>query len=113
MNSLVREIDALRTVVVWYAAILFSVCAAFLVLTPEILGYSGSSASSSLATNLFLEMKDMLIPETVSVVTLGPVAPFVAPIVVAFLVAIFATFPIGLFLLARFLSPALLPAERR
>lgn len=114
LNALSIEMKALKRTIIRYALVLFFVFAGLLIFTPESFGLSSAPAlSASFATNAFLLMQEALVPEGVPVVTLGPVAPFAAPIVVAFLLALLGTFPFGLFLGARFLSPALLPAERR
>lgn len=119
MPSMTAELMALKGVIVRYAIILFSVFAALLVLAPgewHIAGMTVSGpvfGSPSFAQTLFLAVKEALIPETVAVIALGPVAPFVAPIVIAFLVALLATFPAALFLIYDFLAPALRPEERR
>lgn len=72
-----------------------------------------SFSSASFATNLFLFARETLLPEGISVVALGPVSSFLAPIMMAFLAAILILFPIGLLLLFRYLRPALKETERK
>lgn len=69
--------------------------------------------SPSIAVELYHYSRHVLIPPDVTVVTLGPVAPFVAPIMIALLASLLLTFPVGLFLIGRFLFPALRNSERR
>jgi sec-independent protein translocase protein TatC len=119
MSSITNELLALKGVIVRYVIILFAVFVALLILAPGEWQIAGRTVPGpvfgalSFAQTFFLAAKEMLIPETVLVVALGPVAPFVAPIVIAFLVALLATFPAGLVLLYGFLAPALRPKERR
>ncbi len=113
MNGFLFQIEVLKKIIARYALALLGVFGAFLFLTPEMFGWSGPDMAASLATNAFLLMKQALVPSNVPIVALGPVAPFVAPILVAFLLALLLTFPFALFLLGRFLAPALRPDERR
>lgn len=113
MDGFFSQIEALKKTIFRYVLILFSVFVALLFLTPEMFDWDGPDVAASLAVNAFLLMKQALIPPSVPVVTLGPVAPFVAPILVAFLLALLITFPSAIFFLGRFLAPALRPAERR
>lgn len=114
-----EELLALRGVVANYAIILFSVFVGLLVFAPAQYEIGNavipglSFGSPSLAMRMFLAAKEMLIPADVPVVALGPVASFVAPLVMAFLGALLATFPAALVLVFRFLSPGLRPEERR
>lgn len=104
MSHMAHEFGALKRTIVRYALVLFSAFAALLALPAK---------GPSYAVRLFLSAKESLIPEGVPVVALGPVAPFVAPIMMALLVALLATFPFGLWSVVRFLRPALRPGERR
>ena len=106
MDRFSSQIEALKKIIARYALALLGVFVALLFLTPEMFGWSGPDTAASLATNAFLLMKQMLVPSGVPIVTLGPVALFVAPILVAFLLALLFTFPLALFLLGRFLAPA-------
>lgn len=65
----------------------------------------------SLATELFLATQKLLIPTQVSVVALGPVSVFFAPLLMALLIALLITFPYAIWTLLRFLRPALTPTE--
>lgn len=67
----------------------------------------------SLATQLFTIMKTSLVPQSVSVIALDPLTPFIAPISIAFMTAFILSFPYLLFALARYISPALYEQERR
>ncbi len=97
-------------------AVLFTV---LLTCTTQEVSVAGQSfpllvpGSPSLSVQLFLSAKETLIPVGIPVVALGPVSSFVAPILMAFLVALLLSFPFGLYFISRFLSPALHPAERR
>lgn len=119
MPSITRELLVLKGVIVRYAIILFAVFASLLILAPGQWHIAESTIAApvfgtpSYAQALFASASEALIPEPVIVVALGPVASFVAPIVIAFLVALLATFPAGLMLLYGFFAPALHPAERR
>ncbi len=72
-----------------------------------------SFSSVSFATNLFLFTRETLLPEGISVVALGPVSSFLAPIMMAFLTAILVVFPVGLLLFFQYLRPALKETERK
>lgn len=119
MPGIAEEFRALRGVIARYIAILFLVFFGLLALSPAEYRIAGtlvpgvSFESPSFAMKIFLSAKDSLIPNGVPVIALGPVSPFVAPIVIAFLVALLSTFPAALVLLASFLFPALRKEERR
>jgi sec-independent protein translocase protein TatC len=67
----------------------------------------------TLATQAFLAAKTSLIPEGIAVVALGPVSSFLAPVMMAFLLALLITFPFGVYSAVSFLRPALRPHERQ
>lgn len=67
----------------------------------------------SVATQVFLTLQKRLIPADVSIVTLGPVAPFVTPIVISLLITVLLTFPVALLMGIRYLQAALYPHERK
>lgn len=113
MKEFFREVKILRQAIIRYIVILLITFFSLLFVAPDMFGGKGDMASLSLANNAFLLMKQMLVPSTVPIVALGPVAPFAAPIMVALLLALLFTFPIALFLLGRFFSPALLSTERK
>lgn len=69
--------------------------------------------SPSLATKFFLAAESFLIPAGVSIVALGPVSAFVAPIAMAFLLAFLITFPYVLYSFVCFITPAIQEGERR
>jgi len=102
--ALSREIGVLKRTIARYVLVLFSVFVGLLALPLE---------GPSYAVRQFLSAKETLIPGGVPVVALGPVAPFVAPITMALLVALLVTFPFGLWSVVRFLRPALRSGERR
>ncbi len=110
---------ALRQVVTRFIFVLTVIFTVLLACTTQEVSVSGYSfpvlvpGAPSLSVQLFLSAKETLIPAAVPVVALGPVSSFVAPILMAFLVALLLVFPVGLHLVSRFLSPALHPAERR
>jgi sec-independent protein translocase protein TatC len=104
MNSptLLRELGELRSIIIRFAITLFAIAVGML-----------AFGTPSLASRLFLALKDHLVPQGVSVVALGPLSPFIAPISVAFIVAFILSFPYLFFLIARYLAPALYGSERR
>lgn len=104
MDHISHELGELQKTIVRFAAVFFSVFAGLLVLP---------FGEASFATCIFLSAKESLLPTGVPVVALGPVSPFVAPIMMAFLVALLLTFPFGIWLIVRFLRPALRPKERK
>lgn len=114
-----EEFKAVRRMIVRFAVVLLMVFIGLLTLSPGTMEIRGIEmpilhpGTPSLATQIFLESKSRLIPAEVPVVALGPVSPFVAPIVIALLVSLLSVFPYGLFLLVRFLRPALRHTERR
>ena len=99
---LLRELGALRSIFVHFAAVLFTIVLLMLAV-----------GTPSLATRLFTVMKTSLVPQGVSIVVLGPLSPFIAPISVAFMAAFILSFPYLLFSLTRYVLPALHPSERR
>lgn len=119
MNHVAREFVVLRGIVIRIVVVLTAVFVGLLTLThgeSEMFGFRFPTlfpGTPSLSTELFLSAKAFLIPQGIPVVALGPVSPFVAPIVMAFLVALLVTFPYALFSLAGFISPALRSRERK
>lgn len=114
-----EEFKAVRRIIVRFAVVLLMVFIGLLTLTPGTLRVGDTAVpilrpgAPSLATQIFLESKSRLIPAEVPVVALGPVSPFVAPIVIALLVSLLLVFPYALLLVISFLRPALRHAERR
>jgi sec-independent protein translocase protein TatC len=119
MESIARELTELKWLILRTLGLLALVFAALLTLSPgdtRIVGIPVpvfAPGGPSLAAELFRMAKDTLVPEGVPVVALGPVSSFIAPMLVAFLVALLVVFPYGLSVAARYLRPALAPAERR
>lgn len=104
MFSLSHELLVFRSVIIRYSIIFFVVFVGLLALPID---------GPSYATGAFLSAKVSLVPDGIPVVALGPVSSFVAPIMMAFLIALLATFPLGLWFVVRFLRPALKRNERR
>ncbi len=109
----------LRKSIVYFAIVLSCLFFGFLLLTVRetvVFGFPVSVpvfGAPSFAMKLFLFSKTFLVPEGVPIVALGPMSSFVAPIIMAFLVATLLSFPVGLYLIVRFLRPALRPRERK
>lgn len=99
---LLRELGELRSIFIRFALVLFTLALLML-----------SVGNPSPATRLFTVMKTSLVPQEVSIIALGPLSPFIAPISVAFMVAFIVSFPYFLFSLMRYISPALYYKERR
>lgn len=118
MKYVSEELKRVRGVIIRFALVFLLFFISLLVLAPQPMATGGipltmaTQGRPSLAMELFLLAKGNLIPDGIPVVALGPVAPFVAPIVMAFLIALLLSFPFGLFGIARFLRPALRPEER-
>lgn len=104
MTRISHELEALKKTIVRFAIVFFLVFSGLLIFPSD---------RPSFAMRGFLSAKESLIPAGVPVVSLGPVSSFVAPIMMAFLVALLVTFPFGLWSVVRFLRPALRPDERR
>ncbi|MBP9751996.1 MAG: twin-arginine translocase subunit TatC [Candidatus Moranbacteria bacterium] len=104
MTRISHELEALKKTIVRFAIVFFLAFSGLLIFPSD---------GSSFATRIFLSAKESLIPAGVPVVALGPVSSFVAPIMMAFLIALLATFPFGLWSVVRFLRPALRPDERK
>lgn len=98
---LLQELGEVRSIFLRFALVLFAIGLFLLVGSP------------SLATRMFVAMKTALVPPGVSVIALGPLSPFIAPISIAFMVAFIVSFPYFLFSLARYIAPALYEKERR
>lgn len=99
---LLKELGEVRSIFIRFAAMLFIIALLMLAV-----------GTPSLATQLFTILRDYLVPPGVSVIALGPLSPFIAPISVAFMVAFILSFPYFLFLLARYIAPALYGRERQ
>ena len=67
----------------------------------------------SLASELFQAAQSFLVPQDVPVVALTPISVFLAPLSLSFLMALLVTFPYGVYLLLKFLLPALRVHERK
>ena len=99
---LLRELGELRSIFIRFALALLALALFML-----------SVGTPSIATHLFTVMKTSLIPQGVSIVALGPLSPFIAPISIAFMTAFIISFPYFLFSLMRYIAPALYDKERR
>src|SRR3989344_764043 len=120
--TFLKELGELRLIFIRFAVLLFIL--AFILLSTSFAWTNwtvfGTTkipvlvfGTPSLSTQLFTLMKAYLVPEGVSIITLGPLALFLAPISVAFMVAFILSFPYFLFSLARYIAPALYERERR
>lgn len=67
----------------------------------------------TLASQLFRAASDVLLPPDVQLITTGPADAFVAQFSIALGIGIAFAIPVAMDQLARFLSPALRPSERR
>lgn len=67
----------------------------------------------TLASQLFLAASDALLPSDVTLITTAPADAFVAHFSIAVCLGIALAVPVAMDQMARFLSPALLPHERR
>lgn len=118
METFSEEIEKLRQTVLRPLVLFFVLSVLFLVLSPTVLTIHDVHVpflrvgTPSLATLVFLAVRSFLIPANVSLVVLGPVSAFVAPIIMAFLVSLLITFPYILFSFERYLRPALFDNER-
>lgn len=99
---LLRELGELRSIFIRFAVTLFVLASIMLL-----------AGTPSPATRLFALMKSSLLPSGVSVIALGPLSSFIAPISIAFMVAFILSFPYFLFSLMRYIAPALYDRERR
>ena len=99
---LLKELGEVRSIFIRFALALFAVALLMLAV-----------GTPSPATRLFALMKASLLPPGVSVVALGPLSSFIAPISIAFMVAFIISFPYLLFSLLRYVRPALYEKERR
>lgn len=119
MDTLGNEFGALKQMItrcILVVVVLFTMLLTCTIQEVSVLGQRFpivAPGSPSLAVQFFLFAKETLIPVGIPVVALGPVSSFVAPILMAFLVALLLSFPFGIYFMSRFLSPALHPAERK
>jgi len=104
MNQVAHELGELKKTIVRFAIVFFLAFSGLLIFPSD---------GPSFAMRVFLSAKESLIPAGVPVVALGPMSSFVAPIMMAFLLALLATFPFGIRSIVRFLRPALRPNERK
>lgn len=119
METIVHELNEMKRIILRIAGATMFVFIMLLVLSPGTKKIAGvsipvfASGEPSLAASFFRSAEQMLVPEGVPVVALGPVSSFMAPVLVALLVALFVVFPYALHSLARYLRPALTVSERR
>ncbi len=117
--SLGQELSVLKRIILRYVLLfvgVFFICMAGSVQTVSYSGYRIPlivPGTPSIATQIFLSLRERLIPADVSIVTLGPVAPFVTPIVISLLITVLLTFPVALLMGIRYLQAALYPHERK
>lgn len=83
------------------------------IVRPFILFLITATALSVSGTHLLLSAEAYLLPSNVSLIVLGPVSAFTAPLMMVFLTAFLVTFPYLLYSLIHFLIPALTERERR
>lgn len=69
--------------------------------------------SPTLSAKIFLSVKNFLVPGNVPIISLDPVTSFFAPILFSFLAAFLISFPFGMYLIIKFLWPALRSGERK
>ena len=118
MERFLSELEALRGVVLKPLLLFFAVSAALLLLGRGEITVGGlrlaapSPGAPTFATEIFLSAKSYLLPQGVSLVALGPVSVFIAPMVMAFLLSLLVTLPYLLYSLEAYFRPALYPKER-
>ncbi len=118
MEGFSIELERLRGVILRPLAVFFALSLALLVLRSGEMSLGGLHVpmpvvgTPSLASEMFLLAKSLLVPPSVLVVALGPVSVFMAPLLMAFLISALITFPYMLYSVATFLVPALYPKER-
>lgn len=83
------------------------------IVRPFVLFLITAAALYMFGTHLLLSAEAYLLPPNVSLVVLGPVSAFTAPLMMVFLVAFLVTFPYLLYSLVHFLIPALKEGERK
>lgn len=119
MEHIFYEFRKLKKTIIYFALAFFVVFIGILVLTSgEIIVWGLHipilvNGSPALAAKIFLSAKSFLVPEGIPIIALNPMASFIAPIMMAFLVSLLVSFPFGLYLAARFVWPALRNYERR
>lgn len=119
MEKFSHELEKLRGTILRPIIVFCLVALALLILTPKDIIINGYSlpilwfGTPSLATEIFLSAKAFLVPPDVPLVVLGPVSAFVAPMIMAFLVSLLATFPYILYSFLHFIIPALYKKERK
>lgn len=113
-----QELEKLRGAVLRPLVFFFAIFVCLIVLSAGEVVIKGREipmfvfGAPSLATQIFISVKTFLIPETVPLVALGPIASFVAPMMMSLLIASLVTFPYALYSIENFLRPALYPRER-
>lgn len=75
--------------------------------------YMPSVTAHSVASSFFIDAKTKLVPEGVSLLATNPITVFIAQIKIAVLISFVLTFPVFLYGLFRYLSPALYKKESR
>lgn len=71
------------------------------------------STADSLALQVFMRMKQDLVPDSVQLIVTSPTTGFVSQVTIAFLLASFLSLPYLLFRVLLYLTPALRPIERK
>ena len=119
MERFSHELEKLRGTILRPVILFFAISLALLVLSPRDVSIGGlhfpalGIGTPTLATSIFLSAKSYLLPPGVLLVALGPVSIFMAPMMLAFLMALLITSPYLLYSVARYLGPALYARERK
>lgn len=114
-----EELKIIRRSSLLFVSVFFAAFGVMLLFAFQMITVAGQTlwfvapGSPSFATQIFLAAKDFLVPVGVPVVALSPMASLAASVTMAFLMSILLTFPLGLYLIARFFWPALHRSERR
>jgi len=119
MKNFILELTELKNTLIHLTFIFLLVASILLFFTTGNVALFGVNipvptfGSPSIANEMFLMIKDYLVPAGVQLVTLSPISAFMAPILTAFLISLLLIFPYILYTFARFLLPALKENERK
>ena len=117
--SVLQEIREIKNIVITSLVILLVLTILFLIVSMQKVTLGAyeffaplPSASESIALQVFLRMKQDLVPDSVQLIVTSPTTGFVSQVTIAFLLSFFLAFPYFLYRVVMYLSPALQATER-
>jgi sec-independent protein translocase protein TatC len=118
--SALQEIREIKNIILSTLVFLLACTVFFFVFglhSVSVFGYSlrlpVPDTSTPIALQVFMQMKQDLVPDSVQLIVTSPTTGFVSQVTIAFLLAFFLSFPYFLYRVLLYMSPALQAVERR